>query len=162
MTWNIDQSETPKLSMPHKSRWQASGQRPLFFGFSVVRGHCLKSHPGMQWLKKDFLAYFPQRPWCWERLKAEEEGDRGWDGWMASLTRWTWVWVKSRSWWWTGRPGLLQSMGLQRVGLNWVTKQQPSSRKINKICLWDLSTSFCAYPSPVIVLCLLLVIKLSC
>ena len=55
--------------------------------------------------------------WCWEGLKAGGEGDdRGWDGWMASLTRWTWVWVSSGSWWRTGRPGVLQSMGLQRVG----------------------------------------------
>ena len=45
-----------------------------------------------------------KRPWCWERLKAEGEGhDRGWDGWMASLTPWTWVWASSGSWWWTGR-----------------------------------------------------------
>ena len=57
-----------------------------------------------------------KRPWCWERLKAGGEGDdRGWDGWMVSLTQWTWVWVNSRNWWWTGRPGMLQSMGSQRV-----------------------------------------------
>ena len=61
-----------------------------------------------------------KRPWCWERLKAEGEGDdRGWDGWMASLTQWTWVWVSSGSWWWTGRPGVLQSMGSQRVRHAW-------------------------------------------
>ena len=65
-----------------------------------------------------------KRPWCWERLKAGGEGDnRGWDGWMASPTPRTWVWVNSRSWWWAGRPGVLQFMGLQRVGtterLNW-------------------------------------------
>ena len=58
--------------------------------------------------------------WCLERLKAEGEGDdRGWDGWMASLTRWTWVWVSSGSWWWTGRPGMPQSIGSQRVGCDW-------------------------------------------
>ena len=63
-----------------------------------------------------------KRLWWWERLKAGGEvDDRGWDGWMASLTRWTWVWINSRSWWWTGRPGMLQSMGLQRVRHNWVT-----------------------------------------
>ena len=51
-----------------------------------------------------------KRPWCWERLKAGGQGDdRGWDVWLASLTQWTWVWVNSRSWWWTGRPGVLQS-----------------------------------------------------
>ena len=63
-----------------------------------------------------------KRPWCWERLKAGEGDDRGWDSWMASPTQWTWVWVSSRSWWWTGRPGVLQSMGLQGVGHDWVTE----------------------------------------
>ena len=64
-----------------------------------------------------------KRPWCWERLTAGgEEHDRGWDGWMASSTQWTWVWVDSRNWWWTGRPGMLQLMGLQRVGHDWVTE----------------------------------------
>jgi len=52
------------------------------------------------------------RPWCWERLRAGGKGDdRGWDGWMASPTQWTWIRVGSRNWWWTGRPGVLQFMG---------------------------------------------------
>ena len=60
-----------------------------------------------------------KRPWYWERLKVRGEGDdRGWDGWMASLTPWT----TSGSWWWTGKPGMLQSMGSQRVRHNWVTE----------------------------------------
>ena len=60
--------------------------------------------------------------WGWEGLGAGGEGDdRGWDGWMASLSRWTWVWVNSRSWWWTGRPDVLQFMGSQRVGHDWAT-----------------------------------------
>ena len=64
-----------------------------------------------------------QRPWCWKRLKAGGEGDdRGRDGWMASPSRWTWVWVDSGSWWWTGRPGMLWFMGSQRVGHDWVTE----------------------------------------
>ena len=55
-----------------------------------------------------------KRPRCWERLRAGGEGDsRGWDGWMASPTWWTWVWPSSGSWWWTGKPGMLQSMGSQ-------------------------------------------------
>ena len=63
-----------------------------------------------------------KRPWCWERLRAGGEGDdRRWDGWMASLTQWTWVWVNSGSWWWTGRPGMLQFMGSQRVRQDWAT-----------------------------------------
>ena len=64
-----------------------------------------------------------QKPWCWVGLGAEGEGDvRGWDGWMASPTRWTWVWVNSGSLWWTGRPGMLQLMGSQRVGHDWATE----------------------------------------
>ena len=61
-------------------------------------------------------------PWCWEKVKVKEGDNRGWDGWMASPTQWTWVWVNSGSWWWTGRHGVLQSMGLQRVGQDWVTE----------------------------------------
>ena len=58
-----------------------------------------------------------------EGFRAGGEGDdRGWDGWMASLTQWTWDWVNSRSWWWTGKPGLLQSMGLQIVRHDWLTE----------------------------------------
>ena len=61
-----------------------------------------------------------KRPCCWERVKAGEGDDRGWDGWMASPTQWTWVWVDSGSWWWTGRPGVLRFMGSQRVGRDWM------------------------------------------
>ena len=78
-----------------------------------------------------YLAKYGRHEWRKQKrfwgLGAGGEGDdRGWDGWMAgSLTRWTWVWVNSRSWWWTGRPGVLRYMGSQRVGhdlateLNW-------------------------------------------
>ena len=60
---------------------------------------------------------------CWERLKSGGEGDdRDWDGWMASPTQCTWVWASSRSWWWTGKPYVLQSMGLQRVRHDWATE----------------------------------------
>ena len=64
-----------------------------------------------------------KRPWCWERLKVGGEGDdRGWGGWIALPTQWTWIWVSSRRWWWTGRPGMLQSTELQRVGHDWATE----------------------------------------
>ena len=64
-----------------------------------------------------------KRPWCWESLKVGGEGDdRGWDGWMASPTRRIGVWVSSGSWWWTGKPGVLQCMGSQRVGHDWATE----------------------------------------
>ena len=66
-----------------------------------------------------------KRPQCRERLKAGGEGDdRGWDGWMASMTQWTWVWVNSRSWQWTRKPGVLQSMGSQGFGHDWVTEMK--------------------------------------
>ena len=70
-----------------------------------------------------------KRPWRWESWKAGGGDDRGWDGWMASSTQWTWVWVSSGSWWWTGRPGVLQSMGSQRVGHDWATE-------LNWVCIW--------------------------
>ena len=78
------------------------------------------------------LQYFGHLMWrtdsfgktlMWDRLKVGGEGDdRGWDGWMASPMQWTWLWVGSGSWWLTGKPGMLQSMGLQRVGHDWVTE----------------------------------------
>ena len=63
-----------------------------------------------------------KRLWWWQGLGAGEGNDRGWDGWMASRTRWTWVWVNSGSWWQTGRPGVLWFTGLQRVGHDWATE----------------------------------------
>ena len=79
-----------------------------------LQGLMLKLKPQyfghLMWRTDDSL----ENTLCWERLKAEGEGDdRGWDGWMASLTRWTWVWASFRSWGWTGKPGMLQSTGLQ-------------------------------------------------
>ena len=65
-----------------------------------------------------------KRPWCWERLRADgEEGVRGWDGWMASPMQWAWTWANSRRWWGTGKLGVLQSMGSERVLNDWVTEQ---------------------------------------
>ena len=73
-----------------------------------------------------------KRPW-WERLKVGGEGyDRGWDVWMASPTWWTWVWVSSGSWWWTWNPGVLQSVGLQRVGHDWTIELNWMIHKLNK------------------------------
>ena len=73
-------------------------------------------------------------PWCWEGLRAGGEGDnREWKGWMAPLTRRTWVWVNSRSWWWTGRPGVLLFMGSQRVGHDWATELNWTETNIQMI-----------------------------
>ena len=88
----------------------------------------------------DVKSWLWKRPWCWERLKAGGEGDdRGWDGWMASVAWWTWVWASSGSWWWTGKPCMLQSTGSQSVGHNWMTELNWSltlPTKIN-LTLWS-------------------------
>ena len=82
---------------------------------------CWSSNILATWFKE--LTHW-KRPWCCERLKAGREGDdRGWDGWMASPTQWTWVWADSGRWWRVGKPGVLQFMGLQRVGHDWATEQ---------------------------------------
>ena len=84
-----------------------------------------------------------KRLWCWEGLWAGgERDDRGWDGWMASRTRWTWVWVNFRSWWWTGMPGVLRFMGLQRVGHDWAAELNRTFKNGSMIAspaLWFLS-----------------------
>ena len=80
-----------------------------------------------------------KRLWCWEGLGAGGEGDdRGWDGWMASTTRWTWVWVNSGSWWWTGRPGVLRFMGLWRVGHDRATELNGTEdgSLVSVFCMW--------------------------
>ena len=92
-----------------------------------------------------------KRPWCWEGLGAGGEGDdRGWNGCMASPTRWTWVWVNSGSWWWTGRPGVLQFIGSQRVGhdSDW-SEAFYSNRLWNRVelygCEKTMDVSFCLH-----------------
>ena len=90
-------------------------------------------------------------PWCWERLRAGGEGDnRGWNGWMLSPTQWTWVWVNSKSLWWTVRPGVLQSMGLQRLKNDWAT--EPNWTELNHTAC-KCHCGYCChnllYPNPV-------------
>ena len=81
-----------------------------------------------------------EKLWCWEGLRAGGKGDdRGWDGWMASLTRRMWIWVNSGGCWWIGRPGVLQFMGSQRVGHDWATDLNWSERD-----MWDYY-SFCLF-----------------
>ena len=80
-----------------------------------------------------------KRFWCWEGLRAGGEGnDRGWEGWMASPTWWTWVWVNSGSWWWTGKPGVLRFMGSQRAGHDWVTELNWTEEKLNSLYFLQL------------------------
>ena len=93
---------------------------------------CSSGSMEIDWLWEE-LTYW-KRLWCWEGLGAGREGegdDRGWDGWMASPTQWTWVWVNSRSWWWTGRPGVLQFMGWQRIGHDCATELNWSRLQLN-------------------------------
>ena len=88
-----------------------------------------------------------KRPWCWERLKVGREGDdRGWGDWKASPTWWTWVWVSSRSWWLTGKPGVLQSMGSQRVGQDWATELNWTESTISQIADIVIKSNFPFYP----------------
>ena len=105
------------LQTLHISLTQRSPNQGQTSTLQNSQGHTLAT-----WCKE--LTHW-QRAWCWARLKAGGEGDnRGWDRWMASSTRWTWVWESSGSWWWTGKPGMLLSMGSQRVGHDWMTEQQ--------------------------------------
>ena len=84
---------------------------------------CSSTHISTQMQKKSMFYIFLLLIQILTRLKAGGEGDdRGWDGWMALLTQWTWVWASSGSWWWAGKPGVLQSMGLQRIRHDWVAE----------------------------------------
>ena len=100
---------------------------------------CWSSNTLVTWCEE--LTHY-KRPWWWERLRAGEGDGRGWDGWMASLTRWTWVWVSSGSWWWTGRPGMLQSMGSQRVRHDWATDLNWTNCQCDRIRGGDFSRPF--------------------
>ena len=112
-----NQSILKEISPEYSSEGLMLKMKLQFFGHLMRRTNSLK------------------RPWCWRRLKAGGEKDsRGRDGWMTLLTRWTWVWASSRSWWWTGRPSVLQSMGLQRVGHDWATELTDGSRK----AVWEV------------------------
>ena len=90
-------------------------------------------------LNRQFLL---RRPWWWERLMAGGEGDdRGWDGWMVSPTQWPRVWVNSGSWWRTGRPGVLQFMGSQRVGHDWATEQNLALLVVTLVIIMTIFSS---------------------
>ena len=97
---------------------------------SILRGKSTLNWRNWCWSSSILVTWWEQlthwkSPWCWERLRAEgEEGVRWWDDSMASPMHWTWTWANSRKWWGTGRPGVPQSMGLQRSRHDWVTEQQ--------------------------------------
>ena len=131
-TWTVKKAEYQRIDAFERWWWR----RFLRVAWTAKRSNqSIRSVLGFHW--KDWfwrwtsntLAIWCEelthlkRPWCWERLKVGEKvDDRGWNGWMASPTQWTWVWVNCRSWWRTGRPGVLQSMGSQRVRYIWTTE----------------------------------------
>ena len=101
--------------------WQDQGGKALPQSGHSLEGLMLKLQYFGTW--REELTHW-KRPWCWERWGQEKGDHKGWDGWMASLTQWTWVWANPGSWWRTGKPGVLQFTGLQRVGNDWATDQQ--------------------------------------
>ena len=123
--WTIKKAECWRIDAFERWCWRRLLRVPWTARRSVLSVHwkdwCWSRNSNLAtWCEE--LTHW-KRLWCWEGLKAGREGDdKGWDGWMSSLTRWTWIWVSSGSWWWTGRPVVLQSMGSQRVGHDWVTK----------------------------------------
>ena len=119
--WTVVLEETLESPLDRKDIQPVLSKRDQSWVFTARTD--VETETPILWLPdaKSWLIW--KDPDAGERLKAGgEEDDRGWDGWMASLTQWIWVWVGSGSWWWTGRPGVLQFMGLQRVGHDWVTE----------------------------------------
>ena len=126
----------------------SEGDQPWdFFGRNDV-----KAETPVLWPNYAELTHW-KRLWCWEGLRAEGEGDdRGWHDWMASLTWWTWVWMNSGSWWWTGKPGVLRFMGSQRVGHDWETELNWLLLEVC-VCLAAQSCPTLCYPLPARLLC---------
>ena len=134
--WPKFNSPPPALETKHPNHW--TNQPWDFFGRNDA-----KAETPVLW-PPHAKSWLIGKDWCWEGLGTGGEGDDwGWDGWMASLTRWTWVWVNSGSWWWTGRPGMLRFMGSQRVGHDWMTELNWTERWENydskglRGCLWS-------------------------
>ena len=120
---------TVVLEKTLKSPWDCREIRPVNpkgnQSWIFIRRADAEAEAPILWLPNVKSQLIGKKPWCWERLKEGGEGV-SWerDVWMASLTQWAWVWASSGGWWWTGKPGMLQSMGLQRVGHDWMTEQQ--------------------------------------
>ena len=123
--WRIDAFELWCWRRLFRVPWTARRSNQLILKKSVLNIHW--KDWSWSWSPSTLTTWCQElthwkRSWRCERLKAGEGDDVGYGGWMASLTRWTWVWTSSRSWWWTGKPGMLQSMGLQRVRHHWKTE----------------------------------------
>ena len=125
--------------------WESLGwkvdQASQSYGKSILNIHrkdwcwSWSSNTLATWYKQPALR---KRPWYWESLKAGGESrNRGWDGWMALLTQWTWIWANSGRQWRTEKPGVLQFMGLQRVGHNLATEKQ----QVMEVTSWVRGTN---------------------
>ena len=141
--WSINHL-SPKIGVNMWSRWRREWQPILvilpgeFHGQRSLESYSpwgCKELDTTEWLTHTHTHTHTQ----WFRSDQSQAGgegdDRGWDGWMASLTQWTWVWVNSGSWWWTGKPGMLQSMGSQRVRHDWATELDWLNHSISTNCL---------------------------
>ena len=125
-SWTVKKAEHRKIDAFELWYWRRLLRVPWTARRSVLGVHwkdwCWSWNSSTLAISCEELTHW-KRPWCWEGLGAGGEGDnRGWDGWMASPTRWAWVWVNSGSWQWTGRPGVLRFMGSQRVGHDWANE----------------------------------------
>ena len=125
-SWTIKKAEYRLLRVPWTARRSNKSILKEISPEYSLEGLMLKlklQYVATWWEKLTHQLWWWERPWCWERLKVGGEGDdRGWDGWMAWPTQWKRVWVDSGCWWWTGRPGVLQFMGSQRVRHGWATE----------------------------------------
>ena len=153
-SWTIKKTECPRIDAFElwcwrrllRVPWQQGDPTSPFWRKSVLNIHwkdwC------WSWSSNTLPTWFEEltcwkRPWGWERLKAGEGDDRGWDGWMTSPTGWTWVWAISGSWWWTGNPGMLESMGSQRSDmterLNWTDSEV---QLVDRVPTWGFYSVF--------------------
>ena len=138
--WNVMMEKTLESPLDCKENqpiYPKGNQSWIFIGKAVA-----EAEAPVLWPPDEELTHW-KRSWCWERLKAVGEGDnRGWDSWMTSSTRWTWVYATSGRWWWPGKLGVLQPMELQRVRHNWVTKQQKSWSTADMNQNWHLEWAY--------------------
>ena len=152
-SWTVKKTECQKIDVFELWCWRRflrvpwTARRSNHFILKEISPVC--SLEGLMLkLKLQYFGHLMRRvthwkgPWCWEGLGAGREGDnRGWAGWMASLTRWAWVWVNSGGLWWTGRPGMLQFMGSLRVGHNWATELNWTELNI----VWNQKACWCSF-----------------
>ena len=119
--WTVVLEKTPESPLDYKEIQSVHSKRDQSWVF-IGRINAKAETPSSLAICCEELTHL-KRPSCWARLKVWGEGDDGgWDGWMASWTWWMWVWVNSESWWWTGRPGVLWFMGLQRIRHDWAAE----------------------------------------